>query len=413
MNFNPSKIAGDFPVLSRKINGAPIVYLDSTASSLKPLAVIEEIDRYYRELSVNIFRGVYNLSEEATALYENARQTAADFIGASSASEIVFTRNATESLNLLAASLTKKLAAGSGIVSTVMEHHANIVPWQVAAGEKDFTLSFVDIDENGKLDLADLRKKINKKTAVFTFTYVSNVLGTINPVREIISQIKKINSKIIIIVDAAQAVPHMPLNVQDLGADFMVFSSHKMCGPTGIGVLWGKQHLLEMLPPYQTGGEMIREVRLDSSTYNESPYKFEAGTPHIAGAMGLAAAMKYLQGKGLDKIRQHEIKLTAYALEKLKSIENVAIYGPEKAENRGGVIAFNLKGVHPHDVAQILNSENICIRSGHHCAMPLHTRLNIGSSCRASFYLYNSEKDVDALLQGLKNTAKFFLKKRC
>src|SRR3989338_11455861 len=406
-------ISADFPVLQRKINGRKITYLDSTASSLKPQAVIDEIARYYSECGVNIFRGVYTLSEEATQRYENSRQIVADFIGSSNSAEVVFTRNATESLNLIAQTVGRSLPAGSNIVSTVMEHHANIVPWQVISGEKKIPLRFVDIDAEGKLKLEELEKKIDKNTGIFTFTFISNVLGTINPVKEIISLVRKINKNMLIVIDAAQAVPHLRLSVRDLGCDFLVFSSHKMLGPTGVGVLWGKADILRDMPPYQTGGEMIREVRLEKTIYNEIPYKFEAGTPDIAGVIGLAKAVEYLENIGMGKILEHEKQLTAYALRKLQKFSAIEIYGPKEATERGGVIAFNLKGIHPHDVAQILNNDNICIRSGHHCAMPLHHRLEINSSCRASFYLYNDESDVDALLQGLENTAKFFLRKWC
>ena len=413
MLFKPSKIASDFPVLQRKIKGKRIVYLDSTASSLKPQSVIQETVRYYEECPVNIFRGVYTLSEEATEGYENSRGKVAEFIGCPNSAEVVFTRNATESLNLIAQTVGRTLPAHSNIVSTVMEHHANIVPWQVISGEKKIPLRFIDIDNEGRLKLDDLEKKIDKNTAILTFTFISNVLGTINPVKEIIARVKKINKNTVIVIDAAQAVPHLKLSVMDLGCDFLVFSAHKMLGPTGVGVLWGKAELLKKMPPYQTGGEMIREVQLEKTVYNEPPYKFEAGTPDIAGVLGLAKAVEYLENIGMGKIREHEKELTVYALGKLQKLSAIEIYGPKEATERGGVIAFNLKGIHPHDVAQILNNDNICIRSGHHCAMPLHHRLEINSSCRASFYLYNDERDVDALLQGLENTAKFFQRKWC
>lgn len=403
-----NKIRLDFPILNIEKNGKPVTYLDSGASSLKPQSVMDKMNEYYREYSVNIFRGVYSLSERATAEYEKVRSVVASFIGGRNEKEIIFTRNATESVNLVAASWgADNLRTGENIVSTVMEHHANIVPWQQLTRQKKTELRFIDIDENGLLVLDKLDKIVDKKTRLVAVTYVSNVLGTINSVKEIIAKVKKINPRILVLVDAAQAIPHMRINVRDLNADFLVFSGHKMLGPTGIGVLWGKYDLLNSMAPYQTGGDMIREVYLDHTIFNEAPHRFEAGTPNIAGTIGLGEAVRYLESIGMDNVRQHELEITEYALEKLSSIKDLEIYGPQKAKNRGGVIAFNVKGIHPHDMAQLLDRENICIRSGHHCAMPLHKRLNIPASCRASFYIYNTRNDVDILVEGITKAQKF------
>lgn len=406
--LDPIKIRQDFPLFKRLINSKPIVYLDSTASTPKPVQVIDAQDDYYRNFSVNIFRGVYKLSDEATTSYEKARETVAGFIGAQT-DEIVFVRNATEAINLVASSWGRlHIKKGDDIISTVMEHHANIVPWQILAKEKSVQLRFLDITEDGQLKLEELKKLVSDKTKLVTFTYVSNVLGTINPVQKIISAVKTLNPNTLILIDAAQAVPHMGVNAKELGCDFLVFSGHKMLGPTGIGVLWAKKSLLNEMPPYQTGGEMIREVTLEKTTFNETPYKFEAGTPHIAGAIGLAAASDYLKKIGMQAVRAHEIEISGYALEKLCGIKDVMVYGPKSPRSRGGVIAFNLKGVHPHDVAQVLDNDNICVRSGHHCAMPLHKRLDIPASCRASFYVYTTKEDIDFLVEGIGKVKKVF-----
>ena len=410
--FDVQKIRQDFPIINKKINGKPLVYLDSTASSLKPHQVISAENKYYEDYGVNIFRGVYSLSETATEKYEEARKIIAGFIGSSDEKEVVFTRNATEAVNLVASSWGRSsLNQGENLVSTVMEHHANIVPWQEICREKKAELRFIDIVNLGQLDLDNLAQLIDQKTRLVALTYVSNVLGTINPVKNIINNIKSINSRTLILLDAAQAVPHLKVNVADLGADFIVFSGHKMLAPTGIGVLWGKYDVLQNMPPYQTGGEMIREVYLDHTIYNEIPYKFEAGTPNIAGTLGLAEAVRYLTGLGMNNVRNHEIEIVDYALNQLGKIKEITIYGPIKARDRGGVIAFNVKGIHPHDLAQILDTDNICIRSGHHCAMPLHQRLNIPASCRASFYIYNTRDEVDKLAEGIQKAQKILTTK--
>lgn len=397
-----SRLIADFPNLKRKINGKRLIYLDSTASTLKPQAVIDVVTGYYSNYSVNIFRGLYKLSEEATQKYEEAREKTARFINAKSSSEVIFVRNATEALNLVAHSWGRKfITAGTEMISTVMEHHANLVTWQQLAKDAEAIVKFADIDSEGKIETKSIVDMVNSKTKLLAITLVSNVLGTINPVKEMISQVKEKNPGIIVVVDGAQAVPHMKVDVQDLGCDFFAFSGHKMLAPTGIGVLWGKLPLLEEMNPYQLGGDMIKEVYLEKTTFQSPPHKFEAGTPHIAGAIGLGAAIDYLNDIGMENIRQHEIELTSYAMEKMKNIGGITIFGPLESENRGGVIAFSLKNVHSHDVAQVLDDDNICVRSGHHCAMPLHTRLKIAASTRASFYIYNTRQDIDALIAGL------------
>lgn len=383
------KIRSDFPQLDRRINGKPIVYLDSTATSLKPRAVIEKENEYYTKYTANIFRGIYTTSEEATREYEDVRVKTAAFIGAARADEIIFTRNTTESINLVAYGLIH----GDEVVASIAEHHSNFVPWQ----------------QLGKLKVwdgeSDLSKVITRTTKVFAITALSNVLGTIYPIKEIIRKVKTINPQCLVLVDAAQAVPHMKVSVQEWGADFVAFSSHKMLGPTGVGVLWGKYELLDGMKPFQYGGEMINEVRVDKTIFKEVPHKFEAGTPHIAGVIGLGKAIEYLTQIGMDNVRKHEIEITSYAMAEMKKVPGLTIYGPE---DRGGVIAFTMKSAHAHDVAQILNEDNICIRSGNHCAMPLHLSLGIAATARASFYIYTTREDIDSLVSGLLKVNKVF-----
>ncbi len=401
--LNITKIRHDFPILDRKINNKSIIYLDSAASSLKPRQVIEGMNEYYTKYGVNIFRGLYKLSQEATFEYEEARKKVAKFISAKDEREIVFVRNATEAINLVAYAWGRKnLDQKSEVITTVMEHHANIVTWQQFARELQAGIKYLDIDKDGQLDVRFLKDLINEKTKILAVTYVSNVLGTINPIKEIVKVAKKINPNIMVLIDAAQAVPHMKIDVSDLGCDFLVFSGHKMLGPVGIGVLWGKYKVLEEMLPFQFGGEMIREVYLEKTIFENPPFKFEAGTPNIAGAIGLGAAIDYLNALGMDKIRKHEEELTSYALESLSKLKEVTIYGPKEAKDRGGVVAFNVRNIHAHDLSQILDDDNICIRSGHHCAMPLHTRLGIPASARASFYIYNSKDEIDKLIEGIK-----------
>jgi len=379
----------DFPLLRRKINGKPIVYLDSTATSLKPQAVIDKENEYYTKYTANIFRGIYTTSEEATKEYEDVRGKVAKFINAPKSEEIVFTRNTSESINLVASCLRPK-----EIVASIMEHHSNFVPWQQIGKLKVW---------DGKEDLDNI---VTRTTEVFAITAVSNVLGTILPIKEIVRKVKTINPQCLVLVDAAQAAPHMKIDVADWGADFVAFSSHKMLGPTGVGVLWGKYELLSAMKPYQYGGEMITEVRIEKSVFKEVPHKFEAGTPHIAGVIGFGAAIDYLTKIGMDNIRKHEEEIVAYAMKELKKITGLTIYGPEK---RAGIIAFTMKSAHAHDIAQVLNEDNICIRAGNHCAMPLHLSLGIAATARASFYIYTTKADVDALIKGLEKVNKLFL----
>jgi cysteine desulfurase/selenocysteine lyase len=391
----------DFPIFKSQ---PQLVYLDSAASSLKPEAVVKKTTEYYQNYSANIFRGIYKISEKATQEYERTRDKVADFLNADSR-EVVFTRSTTEGLNLLAYSLSLGvLKAGNEVVTTMMEHHANFVPWQQLCQRFGLEFRVVDIDQQGFLSLTSIKKLVTSKTKVLTFTYVSNVLGTINPVKKIVRMVKKINPKTLVVVDAAQAAPHLKIDVNDLGNDFLAFSAHKMLGPTGVGVLWGKKELLDRLQPFNYGGEMIREVHLSQSVFEETPYKFEAGTPDIAGVIAFGQAIDYLQRIGLEKIRRHELKLTAYALKRLREEfgESLKILGPQNPKDRGGVLAFTFKNYHSHDVAQILADQDVCIRAGHHCAMPLHQRLGLASSARVSFYLYNDEKDVEKLITGLK-----------
>lgn len=398
----------DFPIFK---NNPSLVYLDSTATSLKPQSVINKLIEYYSQYSANIFRGVYNISERATQEYENTRQVVAKFINAKSENEVIFTRNTTESINLIAYSLGRKIIEEKDeILTTIMEHHSNFVPWQVLSGETGATFKILDIDNEGYLT-GDLEMIISKRTKILSLTYVSNVLGTINPVKEIIKVAKTINPKIITVVDAAQAIPHMRVDVEDLGCDFLAFSSHKMLGPTGVGVLWGKREILEEMYPFMYGGEMINEVYVDRTLFKDTPYKLEAGTPAIGEVIAFKEGIKYLQKIGMDKIREHEKNLVQQCLKTLKSEfgDKIKIFGIENIENRGGIVSFNFGMYHPHDIASILDEENIAVRAGHHCAMPLHNRLGVNATLRASFYIYNTEEDIKKLVAGLKR-AKRILK---
>lgn len=401
-------IRNDFPQLQRKINGKPIVYLDSSATALKPQSVIDAVNGYYADYTANVFRGIYTTSEEATAAYELARAKIAGLIGAPSPDEVVFTRNTTESLNLLAAGIGKTLQKNDEVIVSIMEHHSNFVPWQQRLTKKDGIFKIWNINTEGQLNFEDLDTLITRRTKVLTITASSNVLGTITPIKKIVSIVKRLNPECLVFVDAAQAVPHMAVNVIDWGADAIAFSGHKMLGPTGIGVLWAKMHVLEALPPYQYGGDMIEEVHRDKTIFKGPPHKFEAGTPHIAGAIGLGAAVDYLQAMGLDAVRKHETEITDYALKALARIRGVTVYGPPKSQDRGGVIAFRLEGVHPHDIAQVLDESGICIRVGFHCAQPLHEFLGIGPTARASFYVYTTKEDINALITGLEKVKKIF-----
>lgn len=399
-------IKSDFPIFN---NHPELVYLDSTATSLKPKSVIEAEDDYYKNYSANIFRGVYKISEKATQEYESSRSTVAQFINAYSADEIIFTRNTTESINLVAYAWGRmNIEKGNEIVTTIMEHHSNFVPWQQLAFENRADLKIIDIDENGLLNYEPIDKIITKKTKILVVAHISNVLGTINPIKKIIAQAKRINPQLIVLVDGAQAVPHMKVDVRDLGCDFYAFSSHKMFGPTGIGVLWGKKELLQTIDPFMFGGEMIKEVRFDETTFADTPHKFEAGTPHIAGAIGLKAAIKYMQKFNMKDIQEHEMALAKECMEQLKNefTDDIMFLGPKY--NRAGIISFTFGKIHAHDVAQILDEDNICVRAGHHCAMPLHHRLNISSSVRVSFYVYNMKEDINKLIISLKKAKQIF-----
>ncbi|HUD20265.1 MAG TPA: SufS family cysteine desulfurase [Patescibacteria group bacterium] len=402
-------IRKDFPLLDKKINGKPIVYLDSTATSLKPQSVINKENEYYEKYSANIFRGIYQISEKATLEYESVRGKVARFIGASTSDEIIFTRNTTESINLVASSLSKhEMKKRDHIVVSIMEHHSNFVPWQQLGLINGWKLDFWKNNQQGLLNLKDLDKLITRRTKLLAITAVSNVLGTINPIGQIVKIVKKLNPGCLVLVDAAQAVPHMPVNVGEWGADFVAFSSHKMLGPTGVGVLWGKYELLEQMSPYQFGGEMIEEVRIDKTLFKKTPHKFEAGTPHIAGVIGFGAAIDYLSALGMDNVRDHEKEILSYALTQMKTISGLTLYGPSDVKQKSGVIAFTLKQAHAHDVAQILDEDNICIRSGNHCAMPLHISMGIAATARASFYVYTTKADVDIFVKGLEKVIRVF-----
>lgn len=413
--LNVKQIKKDFPIFTTHPD---LVYLDSTATALKPRSVIEKVSEYYKEYSANIFRGVYDISERATREYEETREEVARFINAKHAREIVFTRNTTESLNLLAYTIGREvLQKDSEVIVSVMEHHSNFVPWQQLAFENNAVFKVLNVNDDGYFDFGDINQEVHarnmgsivtKNSKILTLTLVSNVLGTINPIKQIIAAAKLINPSIITIVDAAQAAPHIKIDVQDLGCDFLAFSSHKMLGPTGVGVLWGRARLLEAMAPFQYGGEMIADVRIEESTFNEIPYKFEAGTPHIDGVVALKEAIRYIETIGFEAISAHEHELTRYAISQLRLTfkDKINYLGPEEVIHKGAIIAFGFGTYHPHDIAQILNSNHIAVRAGHHCAMPLHERYGLTATTRASFYIYNDISDVDKLILGLKNVEK-------
>lgn len=405
-SFNVEAIRADFPILQRRVHGLPLVYLDNAASSQKPRSVIEALTRYYENTNANVHRGVHTLSEEATAQYEAARAKVAAFIGSCCPKEVIWTRNASEAMNLVAQSWGRaNLRRGDRVLLTEMEHHSNIVPWQILSAELGFEISYVRVADDGTLILDDLPKLLTPRTKLFAFTYMSNVLGTINPVKELTRAAHQVGA--LVLLDACQAVPHMPVNVQDLDVDFMAFSGHKMLGPTGIGALWGRRELLNAMPPWMGGGDMIREVHLSGFKPSELPWKFEAGTPAIAQAIGLAAAVDYLQRVGMAAIHRAERELTAYAMQRLREVKGLRILGPE-AEKRGGLVSFTLEAAHPHDIAAVLDNLGIAIRAGHHCAQPLHERYGIPASARASFYLYNTKEEVDLLVRGLHKVVEMF-----
>lgn len=407
MKLNSEQIRKDFPILERETRpGLRVTYLDSTATSQKPAQVIEAMNDYYRRSNANIHRGVHTLAEEATSMYETAREKIAKFVNASSSREIIYTRNTTESINLVAYSWARaNLKSGDLVILTEMEHHSNLVPWHMLQAERGIELDFIPVTENGLLDLGTYQSLLSRRPKLVSFTHMSNVLGTINPAAEIIRLAHEAGA--IVLVDGAQSVPHLKVDVRTLDADFYAFSAHKMCGPTGIGALYGKTALLESMPPFLGGGDMIKEVKLRSFRPNSLPHKFEAGTPAIAEAVGFGAAVDYLSTVGMDKIAAHEHEITEYALDRLEEIPGVKLFGPS-ADKKGGVAAFTLDGVHPHDVAQILDRDGIAVRAGHHCAQPLHEKFGIPATSRASFYLYNTKEEVDLLVNGIYKVKEIF-----
>ena len=406
--YDVKKIREDFPILSRKVYEKPLVYLDNAATSQTPRQVIEALVDYYENSNANVHRGVHHLSQEATDLYESARVKVAKFINAREPEEIVWTRNTTESINLVAHTWAQEhIGRGDEIIVTPMEHHSNLVPWQKVAADKGATLRILPLAKDASIDLSDIDKYITPRTKLLAMVHMSNGVGTINPVKELTAKAKKMGATVL--VDAAQSAPHMPVDVIDLDCDFLALSGHKMLGPTGIGALYGRRELLEEMDPFLTGGEMVLEVWYDRATWNDLPMKFEAGTPNIADAVGLGAAVDYLQDIGMENIRDHEIQLTRYALEAFKELEEeLEMFGPSDAEKRGGILSFHTDVVHPHDLGTFLDRDGIAVRTGHHCTMPLMRSLGVIASARASFYLYNTEEEVDALVDSLKRALRYF-----
>ena len=407
MGFDVTRIRTDFPILNRETRpDVPVIYLDSTATAQKPSVVIETMDAFYRRSNANIHRGIHTLAEEATALYEEARKKIAKFINAPSAKQVIYTRNATESINLVAYTWARaNLKSGDMVLLTEMEHHSNLVPWQMLKTERGIRLEFIPVTEDGLLDLDAYRSLLDRGPKLVSFTHMSNVLGTINPAEEIIRLAHEAGA--ITLVDGAQSVPHFPVDVQALDVDFLAFSAHKMVGPTGIGVLYGKAKLLEEMPPFLGGGDMIKTVHLREFVPNSLPHKFEAGTPAIAEAVGFGAAVDYLASVGMEAIAAHEHEITEYALERLEEVPGLKVFGPS-VQHKGGVAAFTFDGVHPHDVAQILDQDGIAVRAGHHCAQPLHEKFGITATTRASFYLYNTKEEVDKLIEGIYKVKEIF-----
>ena len=405
--IDTQRVRADFPILSREVHGRPLIYFDNAATTQKPRAVIDALTYYYEHYNANIHRGIHTLAEEATARYEETRQKVADFIGAPGPECIVFTRNTTESINLVANAWGRKnLQPGDEIVLSVMEHHSNLVPWQILAQATGAQLRHIDIDDEGRLVWEDVERLIGEKTKLVAITQMSNVLGTINPVRKIADIAHRQGA--LLLADAAQSVPHMPVDVQELDCDFLAFSAHKMLGPTGVGILYARHELLEAMDPFLGGGEMIKRVRLDESTWNDVPWKFEAGTPNIGDVCAFGAAIDYLQELGMEQVRAHEVALVREAMGRLSEVPGVTIYGPESAEERGGVVAFNVEEIHPHDLGTVLDQHGVAIRAGHHCAQPLMARLDCVATARASFYLYNTVDELDALVEGIQAAARLF-----
>ena len=404
--LDPVRIRDDFPILHRQVHGKRLIYLDNTASTQKPRQVINALVQVYEEVYANVHRGIHYLSEAATERYEGARRKVAQFINARSPREVIFVRNTTEGINLVAYAWgMANLKPGDEVLITEMEHHSNIVPWQIICERTGATLRWVPVTPDGYLDLDALERLLTERTRLFAFTAMSNVVGTINPVQELVARAHAVGA--LVLVDGAQAVPHLPVDVQAWDCDFLAFSGHKMCGPSGIGILYGKRHLLEEMPPFMGGGEMIREVKMTGSRWNEVPHKFEAGTPAIAEAIALGAAVDYLSQLGMEQVAAHERQLVRYAYERLQDIGGLKILGPGP-DDRGGVLAFVMESAHPHDIAAILDAEGIAIRAGHHCAQPLHDRYGLVASARASFYIYNTEDEVDALALALHRVNQVF-----
>lgn len=405
--LNVDKLRQDFPILHQEVNDEPLIYLDNAATSQTPKQVLEVLKHYYEHDNANVHRGVHTLGERATSSYENAREKIRQFINASSSKEVLFTRGTTTSLNWIARSYgDANVSQGDEIVISYMEHHSNIVPWQQLAQRKKAVLKYIGLTEDGELDMADAQEKITEKTKIVALNHASNVMGVINPIEELIELAHNVGA--VMVVDGAQSVPHMPIDVQKMDADFYAFSGHKMCGPTGIGVLYGKQSLLEKMEPVEFGGEMIDFVYLQESTWADLPWKFEAGTPNIAGGIGLGAAVDYLRQIGLENIHNYEQSIVEYVWPKLQAIDGITIYGPKDPKKRSGVIAFNIDGVHPHDVATAMDMQGIAVRAGHHCTQPLLQHLSVQSTARASFYFYNTKEEADKFIEAVIATKEFF-----
>lgn len=407
IGFDVHAVRQDFPILGTQVHGKPLAYLDSAATSQKPQAVIDSLVDYYTRYNANVHRGIYTLSEQATAAYENARAKVARFINAPSPECIIFTRNTTEAINLVRYTWgTENVRSDDEILISEMEHHSNLVPWQLLAQEQGAELRFLRVNNEGRLMLDGLDVLITEKTRLVAVTHVSNVLGTINPVKGIIKKAHKYGA--LVLLDAAQSVPHMPVDVQELDCDFLAFSGHKMMGPTGVGVLYAKPHLLEAMHPFMGGGSMIRQVMLTESTWADVPQKFEAGTPNIADVIALGAAVDYLNDLGMANVREHEIQITQYALDQMREVSGIKLFGTWEIQIRAGVVSFVLDGVHPHDIAQILDSEAVAVRAGHHCCQPLMRRFNVPATARASFYAYTTEEEIDALVEGIHKAQRVF-----
>jgi len=406
-DFDVTRVRSDFPTLTQKVHGKPLVYLDSAATSQKPQAVLDAMDAYYVQDNANVHRGIHELSRRATVAYEEARVKVADWINAPDPAEIVWTRGTTEAINLVAMTWgLDNVQEGDEILISVMEHHSNIIPWQLLAARRKAKLRYIELDEQGRLRLDELPSLLSERTKIVAVSHVSNALGTINPVKEIAKAARKVGA--IVVVDGAQGAVHTAVDVQELGVDFYAFSGHKMCGPTGVGALWGRRELFEAMSPYQGGGEMIHIVGRDTSSWAEVPHKFEAGTPNIAGAIGMGAAVDYLRSIGIDAIAAHEREIMEYALERVRAIPGIHVYGPDSLDERSAVLSFTLGDAHPHDISTILDAEGIAVRAGHHCAQLVMQHFGVAATARASFYLYSTKEDVDALVEGLGLVATIF-----